>query len=209
MIGVVSDFHIESLKKGIQPLVLEYTPSGNKLTLRLGGDTGDQSVSGLILQANELWKELNPKTDLQYTFIDDTFEKFAEQEQIESKGILALTFMALFIACLGLFGLTTFTVKKREKEISIRKILGTGIAGIVGLLTRDFVKLIFIALLIASPAAWYFMDKWLQNFAYRIDLSWWIFAVAGSMILFIALITVSFQSVKAALINPVEKLRNE
>ncbi len=117
--------------------------------------------------------------------------------------------MALFIACLGLFGLTTFTMKKREKEISIRKILGAGIAGIVGLLTRDFVKLIFIALLIASPVAWYFMDKWLQNFAYRIDLSWWIFAVAGSMTLFIALITVSFQSVKAALINPVEKLRNE
>lgn len=209
VIGVVSDFHIESLKKGIQPLVLEYTPSGNILTLRLVGDTRDQSVSGLILQADKLWKELNPKSDLQYTFIDDTFEKFAEQEQIESKGIFALTIMALFIACLGLFGLTTFTMKKREKEISIRKILGAGIAGIVGLLTRDFLKLIFVALLIASPVAWYFMEKWLQNFAYRIDLSWWFFAVAGIMILFIALLTVSWQSVKAALINPVEKLRNE
>jgi putative ABC transport system permease protein len=209
VVGVVNDFHIESLKKGIQPIVLEHDPGGNLLNLRLKPDGDSGALSDFIEDAVYLWNRLHPESTFQYTFIDETFEKFAEQEQMESRGILALTAIAVLIACLGLFGLTTFTIKKREKEIGIRKILGASVAGIVNLLSKEFLWMMVLALLIAIPTAWYFIDQWLQNFAYRTDKIWWIFVSASIMSLFIAFVTFSFQGIKAALLNPVETLRNE
>ena len=117
--------------------------------------------------------------------------------------------LSLLIACLGLFGLTTFIVERKVKEIGIRKVLGASISGIVSLLSKDFIKLVLIALLIASPLAWYFMNNWLQDFAYRVTISWWIFLIAGSIAVIIALLTVSFQAIKAAIANPVKSLRTE
>lgn len=209
VIGVVSDFHIGSLKEGIQPIVLEYNPIGSILSLRLDARRDHESLASFIQNTEKLWKDLNPDSDLSYSFIDETFAQFAEQEYVESKGILALTGMALLIACLGLFGLTTYTVKKREKEISIRKILGSTVTGIVTLLSREFLLLILFSLSIALPIAWYFMNKWLQNFAYRIELNWWIFGIAAFMAVLIALVTVGIQTFRAALQNPVKSLRNE
>lgn len=209
VIGVVSDFHIESLKEGIQPVVMEQATTGNTLTLRLTANSGAAAVNDLVDQADHLWQELRPGSALQYSFIDETFARFAEQERIESKGILALTVMALLIACLGLFGLTTFSVKRREKEIGIRKILGSTITGIVRLLSSDYLILIFLALVISLPVSWYLMRNWLDNFAYRIDLHWWIFGLAGLASIFIAITTIGVQGIKAAMANPSKVLRNE
>jgi putative ABC transport system permease protein len=117
--------------------------------------------------------------------------------------------LSLFIACLGLFGLSTFVVKRKVKEIGVRKVLGASVSGIVQLLSKDFMKLVLIALVIASPLAWYFMNNWLKDFAYRVEIHWWIFLVAGMVALLIALITISFQSIRAALANPVNSLRSE
>jgi putative ABC transport system permease protein len=209
VIGVVSDFHIESLKTGIRPVVLQYTPMGDLLTLRLSGNLRPESLTGFIEETNTLWQQLNPRKELRYSFVDDTFRKFAEQEEIAGRGILALTVIALVIACMGLFGLSTFTLKKREKEIGIRKILGASISSIVGLVSRDFLRLVGLGLLIATPVAWYFMENWLLNFAYRIELNWWVFMESGAIAIFIALITVSVQSLRAALANPIESLRDD
>jgi ABC-type antimicrobial peptide transport system permease subunit len=118
-------------------------------------------------------------------------------------------FLAIFISCLGLFGLATFTAEQRTKEIGVRKVLGASIAGIVGLLSKDFLKLVGIAIMIASPVAWWLMNQWLQGFAYKIDIEWWMFVLAGILSVLIAVLTVSFQSIKAALMNPVKSLKSE
>lgn len=209
VIGVVSDFHIESLKQGIKPVVLEHEPIGNTLTLRLESPPGGVALSQFIDQAEALWKNLSSGSTLQYSFIDETFLRFADQERIESKGILALTAMALLIACLGLFGLTTFSVKRREKEIGIRKILGSSVFGIVRLLSGEYLILILIAFMLALPVSWYLMQNWLQNYSYRIELVWWLFGIASIIALIIAFLTVGIQGLRAATVNPANILRNE
>jgi putative ABC transport system permease protein len=162
-----------------------------------------------IADIQEIWKELAPAVPFEYSFLDDDFQK-----QYETETRLSLVFglfsgLAILIACLGLFGLATFVTARRTKEIGIRKVLGASVAGITGLLVRDFLKLVFVAIVIASPVAWYFMDKWLADFAYRIELQWWMFGLAGLAAVAIAFLTVSFQSVRAALANPVRSLRSE
>ncbi|MCB0688997.1 MAG: ABC transporter permease [Saprospiraceae bacterium] len=209
VIGVVSDFHIESLKSGIQPVVLKYDPRANILVLRLKGKSDSQSRANFLKEVNELWNKFNPEFAVQYAFIDETFAGFAEQEEIMSKGILSLTLMALLIACLGLFGLTTFSLKRREKEISIRKVLGSSVGGIVSLFTREFVVLIFFSFLLAIPVAYYFSSQWLGDFAYRIELTWWIFGLGSLVAMMVAILTVGLQCLKAALQNPVKSIRNE
>jgi putative ABC transport system permease protein len=208
VIGLVSDFHMASLREGIEPIVMEYTPTGNILALRLD-PRKRASLSDFIYRINSLWNEMSPNTAMQYSFIDDTFAKMSTQEKIEATGMVALTFMALIIACLGLVGLATFTMKKREKEIGIRKTLGSSATEIVTLLSLEFLRLVMIALPIAIPVAWYFMDKWLQNFAYHISLHWWIFLLGGILSIVIAFIVVSFQSIRAATVNPVASLHNQ
>ena len=150
-----------------------------------------------------------PSQPFAYTFLDERFDRLYEAENRIGKIIGAFASLAIFIACIGLLGLATFTVQQRTKEIGVRKVLGANVTGIVGLLSKDFLKLVILALVIASPIAWFFMERWLQDFAYRIDIHWSVFALAGFVAVAIAFLTVSFQSVKAALANPVKSLRSE
>jgi putative ABC transport system permease protein len=150
-----------------------------------------------------------PDVSFKYEFLDESLNRFYKSEARWSKIVGWAGGISVFLACLGLFGLVALAAVNRTKEIGIRKILGSSVTGIIGLLSKEFMKLIILALAIASPIAWYFMHKWLQDFAYRIDISWWVFALAGVAALLIALFTVSLQAVKAAVANPVKSLRTE
>ena len=162
-----------------------------------------------IAHLENTWKTLVPNVPIQHSFVD---EKIASQYGNEQKmqGLFyAFSGISLFIACLGLFGLSMFVVKRKVKEIGVRKVLGATVSGIVSLLSKDFISLVFIAFIIASPLSWYFMNEWLENFAYRININVWVFILAGLSAILIALITVSFQAIKAAIANPVKSLRTE
>ncbi|HWJ93038.1 MAG TPA: FtsX-like permease family protein, partial [Flavisolibacter sp.] len=144
-----------------------------------------------------------------YRFLDDSFFEMYKDEQRVGKIALIFSILAILIACLGLFGLATFIAEQRTKEIGIRKVLGASVRGIVQLLSKDFVRLVLISFVIAAPFAWWAMNTWLQDFAYRVEISWWIFVVAGSIAIFIALATISFQAIRAAITNPMKNLRTE
>ena len=156
-----------------------------------------------------IWQKDVASAPFEYTFLDAEVQKQYETEITLSHIINSFTLIAILISCLGLFGLAAFSAEQRNKEIGIRKVLGASVTGIVGLLSKDFLKLVIISFIIATPIAWYFMNKWLQAFAYRIPLSWWMFALAGVLSVLIALITVSSQAIKAALMNPVKSLKTE
>ncbi len=162
-----------------------------------------------IAATQKQYKKYAGNIPFSYNFLDKSFEAHYKSEQ--HAGLLFNVFagIAIFISCLGLFGLATYTAQVKIKEIGIRKVLGASIAGIVKLISKDFLKLVVISIVIATPVAWWAMNKWLQDFAYRIDISWWVFVVAGVIALLIAIVTVSFQSIKAALANPVKSLRTE
>lgn len=144
-----------------------------------------------------------------YSFMDDDFNRLYKADQQTGRIFISFALLSILIACLGLFGLVTYAAEQRTKEIGIRKVLGASVRGIVALLSRDFLKLVFIAIIIGSPLAWIGMNKWLQNFAYRIHIGWWMFVAAGVLAMLIAMITVSWQAVRAAVANPVESLRME
>ena len=168
------------------------------------------NVAGLTLgHVKRVWSKFSPEYPLEYSFLDDSFDQMYKAEDKLRSLLWIFTAIAIFVGCLGLFGLAAYAAQRRTKEIGIRKVLGASEGNIVVLLSRNFVKLVFIAILIASPIAWYFLNSWLQDFAYRINISWWIFAVAGLSAVAIALITVSFHAIKAALRNPVRNLRTE
>jgi ABC-type antimicrobial peptide transport system permease subunit len=168
------------------------------------GKTQD-AIAGL----EKICKALNPKVPFTFQFSDLEYEKLYKSEQTVSRLANVFAFLAIFISCLGLFGLATFSAAQRTKEIGVRKVLGASSKNIIVLLSANFLKPVVIAMLVAFPVAWFAMNQWLQNFAYRIDLAWWMFALAGLLTLMIALITVSFQSIKAAWINPAGALRND
>jgi len=206
IIGVVKDFHFRSLHSEIAPLILVIHPwwyTDAYIKIR-----SEKIPNTLAVIQNKL-KEFVPEFPFELHFLDEEVDQLYQTEQ--RAGILVRygTFLALFIACLGLFGLTAFTTEQRTKEIGIRKVLGASVPGIIRILTKEFTKWIIVANLIALPIAWYVMSKWLQNFAYRINIGWWILLSAGVLALVIALVTVSYQSIKAALANPVESLRYE
>ena len=152
---------------------------------------------------------MNPEFPLTYSFADEEYARQYRSEQVIGKLSDAFAFLAIFISCLGLFGLATFTAEQKRKEIGIRKVLGASVFSITSFLSEDFVKLVMIALVIASPVAWFTMHQWLENYAYRVDMSWWTFVLAGVIALVIAMFTVCFQAVKAAIANPVKSLRTE
>ena len=207
IIGVVQDFHFQSLHEPIKPLIMwfgEKATYGNLLVRTQPGQT-KQALASL----ETVCKQLNPAIPFSYSFADQEYQSMYKSEQIVGELVNYFAVLAIFIACLGLFGLASFTAEQRTKEIGVRKVLGASVASIVGLLSNDFLKLVVIAIVIATPAAWYVMDKWLQGFAYKTDLSWWIFALAGVLAIGIALLTISFQAIKAALMNPVKSLRSE
>jgi len=177
---------------------------GNILIRTRAGKT-KEAISGL----EKITKALNPKFPFTYQFADREFSKLYKSEQLVSKLSGYFAFLGIFISCLGLFGLATFATAQRTKEIGIRKVLGASVTGITFLLANDFLKVIALAMLVAFPAAWLVMNQWLQNFVYKIDIEWWIFALAGLVTLCIALLTVSYQSIRSALANPVKNLRTE
>ena len=156
-----------------------------------------------------IWHKDFPSVPFEYAFLDAEVQKQYETEITLSQIINSFTLMAILISCLGLFGLAAFSAEQRNKEIGIRKVLGASVTGIVGLLSKDFLKLVIVAIVIATPLAWYGMNLWLQGFAYKVGISWWMFASAGMIAVFIALFTISFQAIKAALMNPVKSLKTE
>jgi putative ABC transport system permease protein len=204
--GVLQNFHLRSLHHQIEPLVLLYKQNqGDQLLIRIAAGQVPQALAYL----QQVYKHVNPTAPFEYTFLD---EKFARQyQQDEQKGLIFLAFsaVAIFIACLGLFGLAAYTAQQRTKEVGIRKVLGASVASLVALLSLEFVKLLLLAFLIASPLAYLGMQQWLEDFPYRIQIPVWVFVLAGGVALLVALLTVSYQSIKAALSNPVKSLRSE
>jgi putative ABC transport system permease protein len=166
-------------------------------------------TSTVINKLQSKWKSFTADTPFEYSFLDEEFNALYRSEQRMSVVFTLFTALSIFVACLGLFGLAAYTAERRTKEIGIRKVLGASVQSIVALLSTEFVKMIFIASLIAFPIAWWAMSSWLKDFVYRIDIRWWIFIAATIIVLLIALITVSFQSIKAAIANPVKSLRTE
>ena len=155
------------------------------------------------------WQEWGIERPFDYEFLDQRFNKFYQAEENFSELMRIFGVLAIFIACLGLFGLASFTIEQRTKEIGVRKVVGASVANIIQLISNDFIRLVVMAFLIACPIAWFAMDTWLQNFAYRIDMEWWVFLASGAIAIIIAAITVSFQSIKAAMTNPVKALKYE
>ncbi len=210
IIGVMKDFHFESLHQKIAPLIFvmpatsRNQSSYNYISIKVSGN-----MSSALETIKNTWQKYLPELPYQYTFLAEKFTKLYESEQRQGTIFTVFAFIAIFIACLGLFGLSAFAISQRVKEIGVRKVLGANVSTIVALLSKDFLKLVFIAAIIAFPVAWYAMYKWLQDFAYRVGIQWWIFAVAAIAALLIALITVAFQAIKAALANPVKSLRTE
>ncbi|MDB5119925.1 MAG: hypothetical protein JWN56_1143 [Sphingobacteriales bacterium] len=206
IVGVVKDFNFKSLHSKTSSLIAFNDPTWfNYFMVRIAPGNMDKSISVL----KDAWKELLPNNPLEYKFLDDSFNENYREDQRASFLILVFAIIAILISSLGLFGLSAFTAEQRKKEIGIRKVLGATVANITGLLSKDFVKLVGISIIIATPLAFWAMNKWIQNFAYRIEIVWWMFAAAGLLALLIALLTTSFQAVKAALSNPVKSLRTE
>jgi putative ABC transport system permease protein len=211
--GIVRDFNFVSLQMPIEGMLFEVVADtaalrnrGGQLYVRFARDADLQSQLAAL---GRIYKKYEPDVPFDYYFLDEAFDKQHRAEQRMGYLFSGFSVVAVFLACLGLLGLITFTAERRTKEIGIRKVLGASVAGITGLLAKDFLKLVLVAILIASPLAFYFMKKWLSDFAYRIEMEWWMFAGAGLAAVAIAFLTVGFQSVKAALVNPVKSLRSE
>jgi putative ABC transport system permease protein len=207
--GVVKNFNYQSLKDEIGGYVyyeMNEAPEGLR-TLLVRYNT--QNLPQLLQQLQEAFKKDLPSTAFDYQFLDKHLQNLYATEQHTANTATVFSFLAIFIACLGLFGLAAFTAEQRTKEIGIRKVLGASVAGITKLLAKDFLKLVILSIIIATPVAWWLMNKWLLDFAYHIQITWKAFAVAGCISVLIALLTVSFQAIKAALANPVKSLRSE
>ncbi len=176
-----------------------------RISIKVDGVHIPQAMSAI----EQSWKKIQPEVPFEYLFLDQKFQLLYETEQQQGTLFTIFSFIAIFIACLGLFGLSAFTITQRVKEIGVRKVLGASIAQIVTELSKDFLKLVLIASVIALPVAWYAMNKWLLDFAFRISIQWWVFVMAGIIAVVIAFVTISFQSIKAASANPVKSLRSE
>lgn len=207
IIGVIQNFNFEPLTRLVRSQLFDM-PSDlqpDKFFVRI--KSGDPAAALATLQS--AWKGITADFPFKYSFLDEDLDRFYKKEQKWTSIVGWAGGISIFLACLGLFGLAALAAVNRTKEIGIRKVLGASVYNITTLLSRDFLKLIIIALLVASPVAWYFMHKWLQDYAYRIDIGWWIFAVTGFVALGIAVATISYQAIKAAVMNPVKSLRTE
>jgi putative ABC transport system permease protein len=207
VIGVVSDFNGLSLHEKVPAVIIRCEPKAEfgQMYIRIA----PENVSQTLAFIQKKWNSFYPEEAFNFSFVDDNLQKLYTADKRVGQLFGTFAILGILIACLGLFALISLTVQQKVKEIGIRKVLGAGVGSIVALLSTDFLKLVVLSMLIASPAAWYAMHKWLQDFAYRIDVEWWVFAVAAVGALFIAFVTVSFQSVKAATANPVKSLRSE
>ncbi len=208
VIGIMNDFHFESMHQKILPLIfipINKSLTPNYISLKLAGGNIQNELSEL----EQLWKKYLPDDPFQYSFLDDRFAQLYEAEHRQGALFTTFSMIAIFIACLGLFGLSAFTISQRVKEIGVRKVLGASVGNIVTLISKDFLKLVLVATIIAFPIAWLVMNKWLNDFAYRIGIPWWVFLLAGILAASIAFITISLQAIKAALSNPTKSLRTE
>lgn len=206
IIGVYKDFHFESLQKAIEPLAIRVLPNNFRLfSVELNSANMQQTIASI----ESRWKTMAPQRPLEYSFLNESFNRQYQAETRFGQLFAAFTTLAILIACFGLFGLALFSVKQRTKEIGIRKVVGASVAQIANLLSKDFVNLVIVAMIIASPIAFFAMHKWIQAFAYRIELNLWIFITGGLIAIIIALITISYQAINAAVANPIKSLRNE
>ncbi|MDN3583330.1 ABC transporter permease [Mucilaginibacter flavus] len=205
IIGVIKDFNFNSLRNNITPVVLMYGRDLGALSLKVNA----RNIPALMSLIKDKWKGLAPNREFNYSFMDQDFESTYRQEQRMGTISVIFTTLAIIIACLGLFGLAAYAAEQRSKEIGIRKVLGAEVSTIVAMLSKDFIKLVLIAIVFATPLAWLAMHQWLQSFAYRQNIQWWVIALSAFLAIFIAFATISFQSIKAALTNPVKSLRSE
>jgi len=206
IIGVVKDFNSSSLHNEITSQVFMTNPNWFKEFII---KVKSENISSTINGVKELWAKFFPQYPFEYNFLDESIDKMYKSEEKYSRVISTFSVVALFIACLGLFGLASFVTELRKKEIGIRKVLGASVNNIIQIISCEFAILVMIANIIAWPVAYYFMNKWLQDFAYRIEMNWWIFILSGGIALLIAFVTVSFQAIKAATTNPIESLKYE
>ncbi|QDK77955.1 FtsX-like permease family protein [Spirosoma sp. KCTC 42546] len=207
IVGVVSDFNLYSLHQEAKPITLQMQSNWpiSYILVRVN----PQNLTGAMETVKSVWKTIAPKQEFIGSFLDANTERWYKKEQRLSTIFSSAAGIAILLSCMGLFSIALIAIQQRTKEIGVRKVLGASVPSIVALLSKDFLKLVVAAIVIASPIAWYAMDKWLSDFAYKIDIEWWVFALAGSLAILIALVTVSFQSVRAALMNPVKSLRSE
>jgi len=205
VIGVVKDFNFKPVNQTIEPLILRYTKQGGFVVIR----TTPTNMQHIVNQLKAAFQNIYPNFPFSYGFVDQDLSRLYLSEQRMSKLFNVFSVISIIVSCLGLFGLATFATQKRVKEISVRRVLGASASGIVAMLTKDFVKPVAVALLIAFPVASWAMNKWLENYVYRINVSWWMFALAGFAAVLIAFLTISYQSIKAALVKPAENLRAE
>lgn len=206
--GVMKDFNYNSLHGDVKPVLFFFDDQDQYLS-NIIADVRSSDYQSILKKIETIWQENFAGVPFEYTFLDDEVQKQYESEMTLSQIINLFTGMAILISCLGLFGLAAFSAEQRRKEIGIRKVLGASVAGLTQLLSKDFLKLVIIAIFIAIPISWWAMDKWLQSYAYRVTISWWMFALAGTLAVFIALLTVSSQAIKTAFANPVRSLRTE
>jgi putative ABC transport system permease protein len=203
---VVKDFHFRSLQEVIKPLSIRIEPRGcDLLSVNIDG----RHIPATIAAIERKWKELLPDKPFSYFFLDEFFDKQYRAEDRFGKLFLYFAALAIFISCLGLMGLASYSTVQRTKEIGIRKVVGASVGQIVYLLSRDFLQLVLLAFVVSAPIAWWLIEGWLKGFAYHIPIKWWVFAIAGLLAMLIAVVTVSFQAMKAALVNPVNSLRSE
>jgi putative ABC transport system permease protein len=205
IIGVVKDFHFESMRQNIGPLCFRLGKPDWVTAFKVN----TTNISQLVKNIERIWKSYAPSMPFSYQFLDESFDNMYRVEERTGKLGLTLAIMAIMIACLGLFGLATYMAEQRIKEIGVRKVLGASVPNLVTLLSKDFVKLVIIASVLAIPLSWWAMHKWLQAFAYRITIDWWVYLVGCLLAMLIAIMTVSSQAIKAALSNPVKNLRTE
>jgi putative ABC transport system permease protein len=205
IVGVIRDVHHNTLRHAIEPVCFQASEVSSVISMKIE----PRAMQEVLARAQAVWGHHVKDRPFDYVFMDEQFAQLYDSENRLAKALFLGTILAIVIACLGLLALSAFAVRQRTKEIGIRKVLGASVAGITGLLAKDFLKLVLVAIVIASPIAYYFMQRWLADFAYRIDIQWWMFALAGATAVLIAFLTVGFQSVKAALANPVKSLRSE
>jgi len=210
VVGVINDFHFKSMHNAIDPLFIAYRKTNTGVGVKLGlKDKAAGDIDVILADITKIWNETYPDYLFNYYFMDDTIQQFYETEQKTVKLSKAAMFVAILISCLGLFGLASYTIVLRTKEIGIRKVLGATVFNIGRLLSMEFLKPVFIAFLITVPISFYLTEAWLQDFAYRTSITWWIFMVTGLISLTTVLVSVGYQSLKAAIANPTESLRYE
>ena len=209
VIGIVKDFHFQSLRNKIEPLVLAYNQNPIHRIDYYSARIGAKDIQGTLDKLKAVMVNNDKDDPFEYHFLDDQLALFYVEDQRRQTLLIWVALASIFIACLGLFGLATYSAQQRVKEIGVRKVLGASVINLASLLSKDFLKLVLIANGIAFPIAWWATNEWLQEYAYRINLEWWVFVIAGVSAIVIALLTIGYQAIKAAIANPVKSLRTE